>query len=60
MQDAFPPPLKISLAIKERREAEEANVRLKVMRGDEAKFRRSLEEKRREKYEVLVEPVLGA
>ena len=44
--------LQIAQAIKERNEAEEAHVRLKVMRGDEALFRKALQEKRREKYKV--------
>ena len=37
----------MAVAIKERREAEEASVRLKVMREDEAKFCKSLETRRR-------------
>lgn len=40
------------MAIKERREAEEASVRLNVMREDEVKFRKNLEARRREHLEV--------
>lgn len=44
--------LQISIAIKERSEAEEASVRLNVMREDEAKFRKKLQAKRKEQLEV--------
>ncbi len=44
--------LQISEAIAEREEGLEASARLRVMKQDEARFRRQLQEKRREKYEV--------
>ena len=44
--------MQISQAIKERSEAEEANKRLKVMREDEARFRKLLQQKRSEKLKV--------
>ena len=46
--------MQIAAAIKEREEGEEASVRLKVMRSDEAAFRKSLQERRRQKHEVRV------
>ena len=44
--------MQISLAIKQRKEAEEAHVRLAVMREDEARFGKALEQKRKEKHQV--------
>ena len=44
--------MQISLAIKQRKEAEEAHVCLAVMREDEARFRKALEQKRKEKHQV--------
>ena len=44
--------VQISLAIKQRKEAEEAHVCLAVMREDEARFRKALEQKRKEKHQV--------
>lgn len=44
--------MQVSMAIKERREAEEANVRLNVMREDEAKFRKKFQARRRQQLEV--------
>ncbi len=46
--------MQISLAIKEREEAKEANDRFKQMRGDEARFRKALKEKRSEKHKVRI------
>lgn len=40
------------MAIKERQEAEEASVRLKVMKEDEAEYRKVLQDRRREKFQV--------
>ena len=40
------------MAIEERREAEEASTRLKVMREDEAKFRETLKARRKQQLEV--------
>lgn len=46
--------VQIAAAIRERKEGEEASVRLKVMRQDEAAFRKSLQGRRKQKHEVSV------
>ena len=51
--------VQIEQTIKERSEAEEANVRLKVMREDEALFRKTLQEKRHAKYKVTDRELVG-